>query len=136
MDRIRGDKYKRLAFERMMRIRKEKMYANKINYLMGMNGTNDIFSGHCEIQTILFLVTIIFVNMLTACHFGNILGLKFLLQLVLIFFYFTACVVATITHGDAKLHVNYSDLLMYMIQIIIFSTFIWIYIYYAISLCR
>ena len=38
--------------------------------------------------------------------------------------------VATITHGDAKLHVNYSDLLMYMIQIIVimvvFSTIVWI----------
>ena len=37
---------------------------------------------------------------------------------------------ATITHGNTKLHVHYSDLLMYMIQIIIimviFSTFIWI----------
>ena len=37
---------------------------------------------------------------------------------------------ATITHGVAKLHVNHSDLLMYMIQIMIimvlFSTIIWI----------
>ena len=37
---------------------------------------------------------------------------------------------ATSTHGEAKLHVNYSDLFMYMIQIIIimvvFSTIVWI----------
>ena len=37
---------------------------------------------------------------------------------------------ATITHGDAKLHVNYYDLLMYMIQImviiVVFNAIIWI----------
>ena len=36
---------------------------------------------------------------------------------------------ATITHGNTKLHENYSDLLIYMIQIIIimvvFSTIVW-----------
>ena len=35
-----------------------------------------IFSDNHEIQTILFLVTIIFVIMLTAYHFGNILDLN------------------------------------------------------------
>ena len=33
-----------------------------------------IFSDNYEIQTKLFLVTIIFVIMLTACYFGNIFG--------------------------------------------------------------
>ena len=36
------------------------------------------FSGNYEIQTILFLVRIIFIIMPTACHFESILGLKFL----------------------------------------------------------
>ena len=35
-----------------------------------------IFYGNYEIQPILFLVTIIFVIMLTAYHFGNILDLN------------------------------------------------------------
>ena len=36
-----------------------------------------IFSDNLEIQTILFLVTIIFVIKLTAYHFGNIWNYKF-----------------------------------------------------------
>ena len=37
---------------------------------------------------------------------------------------------ATITHGDTELHVNYYDLFMYMIQImvtmVVFSAIVWI----------
>ena len=44
------------------------MYVSKVDYLMDINETSDIFSGHYEFQAILFLVTIIFVIMLTACH--------------------------------------------------------------------
>ena len=36
-------------------------------------GAQTLFYGNYEIETILFLVTIIFVIMLTAYHFGNIL---------------------------------------------------------------
>ena len=43
-----------------------------------------IFSGHYEIQTALFLVKIIFVAMLTVCHFGNILELNSYFQRILI----------------------------------------------------
>ena len=75
-DRVIGDKYERLAFERVVRNRKERLYTSKVGYLIDINETNDIFSGHYEIQYILFLVTIIFVIMLTACHFGNILELN------------------------------------------------------------
>ena len=70
-DIVTGDSYERLAFERVMSNRKERMYARKVDYLIDMNETNGIFSGHYEIQTILFLVTIIFVTMLTICHFGK-----------------------------------------------------------------
>ena len=75
-DIVIGDRYERLAYKRVMRNRNERMYARKVDYLMDINETNSIFSGHYEIQTILFLVTIIFVNMLTAHHFGNILELN------------------------------------------------------------
>ena len=118
------------------------MYASKVDYLMDINETNDIFSGHHEFQTILFLITIIFVNMLTAYNFGNMLGLNSYFQkllttvnnittsinILLPILLPANTQAATITHGDAKLHVNYSDLLMYMIQIIIiiivFSTIV------------
>ena len=43
-----------------------------------------LFSGNYEIQTILFLVTIIFVIMLTAYHFGNILESNSYFQRILI----------------------------------------------------
>ena len=43
-----------------------------------------IFSGNYEIQTIFFLVTIIFVIMLTAYHFKNILELISYFQRILI----------------------------------------------------
>ena len=42
------------------------------------------YSGNYEIQTILFLITIIFVIMLTVCHFGNILELNSYYQRILI----------------------------------------------------
>ena len=67
-----------------MRNRKERMYASKVDYLIDINETNDIFSGHYEIQTILFLVTIIFVIMLTICYFGNILRLNSHFQKMLV----------------------------------------------------
>ena len=127
-DRVIGDKYERLAFERVMRNRKERMYASKVDYLMDINETNDIYSAHHEFQTILFLITIIFVIMLTAYHFGNMLGLNSYFQKIyitmskiaanidtlLLIFLPTTTQAATITHHDAKLHVNYFDLLMYM----------------------
>ena len=79
----------------------------------------------------------------TAYHFGNILGPNSYLHKILITVNKITNSInillpiplpattqaATITHGDAKLHVNYSELLMYMIQIIIimfvFSTIVW-----------
>ena len=77
-DIVIGDRYERLAFKRVMRNRKERMYASKTDYLIDINETNDIISGNYEIQTILLTVTITFVIMLTAYHFGNIFGTEFL----------------------------------------------------------
>ena len=37
-----GDRYERLAFERVMRKRKERFYASKVDYLININETNDI----------------------------------------------------------------------------------------------
>ena len=42
--------------------------------------TSDIFSGHYEIQIILFLVTVIVVTMHTTYHFGTILESNSYLQ--------------------------------------------------------
>ena len=116
----------------MMTNRNERMYASKFDYLMDINETSDIISDHDEFQTILFMATILFVIMLTVCHFGNIVGLNSHFQKMLAtvnkitasintllpIFLPASSQATTITHGDSKLHVNYYHLLMYMIQII------------------
>ena len=85
--------------------------------------TSDIFSGHYEIQIILFLVTVIVVTMHTTYHFGTILESNSYLQnMVITLNFINLCNAATITNGDAKLHINYSDLLMYILQV--FTTMI------------
>ena len=45
-EKVRGDTYERLAFKRVMRNRDERLYANKIDYLMDTNDASDVFSGH------------------------------------------------------------------------------------------
>ena len=67
-----------------------------------------------------FLVTIIVVTMQTTYHFGTILESNSYFQnMVITLNFINLCNAATITHGDAKLHVNYFDLLMYILQVII-----------------
>ena len=41
-DIVIGDRYERLALERVMRNRKESFYASKVDYLININETNDI----------------------------------------------------------------------------------------------
>ena len=83
--------------------------------------TSDIFSGHYESQIILFLVTVIVVTMHTTCHFGTILESNSYLQnMVITLKFINLCNTATTTHGNTKLHINYFDLLMYFLQVIIF----------------
>ena len=121
-----GDTYQRLAFKRVMKNR-------DIDYLMDTNEASDVFSGHNKYQTILSIVIILFVVMLIVCLFGNYLGLNLHFQKILATVNkITASIktllpaalpagaqVATITHGDVELHINYSDILMYAIQIMI-----------------
>ena len=59
-----------------MRYRKERQYIGKDDFMTDMTDiteTSDIFSGHYEIQIILFLVTVIVVTIHTTYHFGAIL---------------------------------------------------------------
>ena len=106
-----------------MRNRKERQYAGKDDPMTDMTDLteiSDIFSGHYEIQIILFLITIIVVTMNTTYHFGTILESNSYLQnMVITLNFINLCNTATITHGDAKLHINYFDLLMYILQVII-----------------
>ena len=44
-----GDRNERLAFEKVMRNRKERMYESKVDYLIDIHETNGIFSGNYEI---------------------------------------------------------------------------------------
>ena len=70
--------------------------------------TSDIFSGHYEIQIILFLITIIVVTMHTTYHFGTILeSISYLQNIIITLNFINLCNATTITHGDAKLHINY-----------------------------
>ena len=57
-----------------MRNRKEKQYVGKDDSMTDMTDlakTSDIFSGHYEIQIILFLVTVIVITMHTTYNFGT-----------------------------------------------------------------
>ena len=69
-DKVIGDTYERLAFKRVMKNRHNRLYANKIDYLMDTNEASDVFFGHNKYQAILFIVIIIFVVMIIACLFG------------------------------------------------------------------
>ena len=42
-DIVIGDRYERLAFERVMTNRKGMFYASKVDYLININETSDIF---------------------------------------------------------------------------------------------
>ena len=56
-----GDTYERLSFNRVMKNRHNRLYTNKIDYLMDTNDVSDVFSGHNKYQTILFLIISIIV---------------------------------------------------------------------------
>ena len=128
-----GDTYQRLAFKRVMKNRDNRLYANKIDYMMDTNEASDVFSGHNKYQTILFILTFIFVIILIICLFGKFLGLNSHFQKILATVNkITASIKtllpaalpavtrgATITHGDVKLHIDNSDILIYAIQIMI-----------------
>ena len=132
-DKVIGDTYQRLAFKRVMKNRDNKLYANKIEYIMDTNEASDVFSGHNKYQTILFILIFIFVIILTICLFGKFLGLNSHFQKLLATVNkITASIktllpaalpavtqAATITHGYVKLHIDNSDILMYAIQIMI-----------------
>ena len=82
-DRVIGDRYEKLTLDKVMRNRKERQYVGKDDSMTDMTDlteTSDIFSGHYEIQIILFLVTIIVVTMHTTYHFGTILESNSYLQ--------------------------------------------------------
>ena len=112
-----------LAFDKVMRNRKERQYVGKDDSMTDrtdITKTSNIFSGHYEIQIILFLVTLIIVTMHTTYHFGTILESNSYLQnMVITLNFINLCNAATNTHGDAKLHIKYFDLLMYFLQVII-----------------
>ena len=132
-DIVIGNTYERLAFKRLMKNRDNRLYANKIDFLMDTNEASDVFSGHNKYQTIMFIGIIIFVVMLIACCFGKFLGLNSHFQKILTTVNkITASIktllpaalpataqAATITHGDIELHIDYYDILKYAIQIMI-----------------
>ena len=132
-DKVIGETYERLAFKRVMKNRDNRLYANKIDYLMDTNDASNVFSGHNKYQTILFIGIIIFVIMLIVCLFGKFLGLNSHFQNILATINkITASIktllpatllatvqAATITHGDVSLHIDYFETLLYAIQIMI-----------------
>ena len=77
-DRVIGDRYEKLALDKVMRNKKERQYVEKDDSMTDITETSDIFSGHYEIQIILFLVTAIVVTMHTTYYFWNYFGIKLL----------------------------------------------------------
>ena len=132
-DKVIGETYERLAFKRVTKNGENRLYANKIDYLMDTNDASNVFSGHNKYQTILFIGIIIFVIMLIVCLFGKCLGLNSYFQNILAAINkITASIktllpaalpatvqAATITHGDVSLHIDYFEILLYAIQIMI-----------------
>ena len=132
-DKVIGDTYQRLAFKKVMKNRDNRLYANKIDYMMDTNGASDVFSGHNKYQTILFILIFIFVIILIVCCFGKFLGLNSHFQKILATVNkITASIktllpatlpavaqAATITHDDVKLQIENFDILIYAIQIMI-----------------
>ena len=118
--------------ERVMKNRESRLYANKIDYLMDTNDASNVFSGHNKYQTILFIGILIFVIILIVCLFGKFLGLNSHFQNILATINkITASIktllpaalpatvqAATITHGDVSLHIDYFEILLYVIEII------------------
>ena len=131
-DKVIGDTYQRLAFKRVMKNRDNRLYANKIDYMMDTNDASDVFSGHNKYQTILFILIFIFVIILTICLFGKFLGLNSHFQKILATVNkITASIktllpatlpavtqAAIITH-DVKLQIENFDILIYAIEILI-----------------
>ena len=123
----------RLTFKRVMKNRDNRIYANKIDYMMDTNDASDLFSGHNKYQTILFILIFIFVIILIICLFGKFLGLNSHFQKILATVNkITASIIkllpatlpavtqaATITHDDVELHIGNFDILIYAIQIMI-----------------
>ena len=164
-DKVIGDTYQRLTFKRVIKNRDNRIYANKIDYMMDTNDASDVFSGHNKYQTILFILIFIFVVILIICLFGKYLGLNSHFQKILATVNkITASIktllpvtlpavthTAAITHEDVTLEINNFDILIYAIEIItvmaILIATIWLCIqkswqitreidFYEISICR
>ena len=143
-DKVIGDTYQRLAFKRVMENRDNRIYANKINYMMDTNDASDVFSGHNKYQTILFILIFIFIVILIICLFGKYLGLNSHFQKILATVNkITASIktllpvtlpavtkAASISNDEVEFQINNIDILIYAIQIIIimaiFLVTIWI----------
>ena len=111
---------------------------------MDTNEASDVFSGHSKYQTILFVIITLFIVMLIARLFGKFLGLNSHFQKILATVNkITASIksrlpaalpataqAATITHGDVELDIDYYDILMYAIQImivmVVLSAIVWL----------
>ena len=146
-DKVIGDTYQRLAFKRVMKNRDNRIYANKIDYMMDTNDASDVFSGHNKYQTILFILIFIFIVTLIICLFGKCLGLNSHFQKILATVNkITASIktllpatlpavtqAAVISNEDVELQINNIDILIYAIQIIIimaiFIVTIWLCIH-------
>ena len=132
-EKVIGDTYQRLAFKRVMENRDNRIYANKIDYMMDTNDASDVFSGHNKYQTILFILIFLFIVILIICIFGKYLGLNSHFQKILATVNkITASIktllpatlpavtqAASISNEDVELKINNIDILIYAIQIII-----------------
>ena len=117
-----------------MKNRDNRIYANKIDYMMDTNDASDVFSGHNRYQTILFILIFIFIVILIICLFSKFFSLNSHFQKILATVNkITASIktllpailpavtqAAIITNDDVELQINNFDILIYAIQIMIF----------------
>ena len=79
-DKVIGDTYQRLAIKRVMENRDNRIYANKIDYMMDTNNASDVFSGHNKYKTILFILIFYFYSYINNMFFWQIFRSKFTLS--------------------------------------------------------
>ena len=81
-DKVIGDTYQRLAFKTVMESRDNRIYANKIDYMMDTNDASDVFSGHIikQISNHTIHINIHFHSYINNMSFWQIFRSKFTLS--------------------------------------------------------
>ena len=117
---------------------------------MDTNDASDVFSGHNKYQTILFIIIILFVIILIICLFGKLLGLNSHFQKILATVNKVTASIKTllpvslpaatqaafISNDETELHIDYYDLFMYMVHIVVIMVLFYATLWIWIQICN